>query len=71
MAAASVYSTVNGRKGKGSLSQKEGGAGKTRTCGREITASASSVPPLASFILDALPAEDCALLQPKKKKTLI
>lgn len=37
----------------------------------EITASALSVPPLASFIPVALPAEHCALLQPKENKTLI
>lgn len=51
-----VYSTVNGRKQLGSLTQREGGAGK-RSCGRDagkITASPLFDPPLATFQLPYL-----------------
>lgn len=55
-AVSTVYSTVNGRKRLGSLTQREGGAGK-RSCGRDagkITASPLFDPPLATFQLPYL-----------------
>lgn len=71
-AAASVYSRLNGRKGQGSLSQKEGGAGKNEelpvggTLGNHSVRLGRSHPWLLSFQLPCL--QNTVLCSNQKRK---